>query len=69
MKLGIALQYYYEVAPKGYLASGDAYTRRYNEITIDIHRKTKFKILHKPLFYLFTLTLLCSFPNFRGKVK
>ena len=32
---------YYKVAPQGYLASGDAYTRRYDEIIIDIPRKTK----------------------------
>ena len=34
-------RYYYKVAPQGYLASGDAYTRRYDEIIIDIPRKTK----------------------------
>ena len=34
-------RYYYKVAPQGYLASGDAYTRRYDEIIVDIPRKTK----------------------------
>ena len=33
--------YYYKVAPQGYLASGDAYTHRYDEIIIDIPRRTK----------------------------
>ena len=33
--------YYYKVAPQGYLAIGDAYTRRYDKIIIDIFRKTK----------------------------
>ena len=33
--------YYYKVAPQGYLAIGDAYTRRYDKIIIDISRKTK----------------------------
>ena len=33
--------YYYKVAPQGYLASGDAYTHRYDDIIIDLHRKTK----------------------------
>lgn len=34
-------RYYYKVAPQGYLASGDAYTRRYDEIIVDTPRKTK----------------------------
>ena len=29
------------MAPQGYLASGNAYTRRYDKIIIDIPRKTK----------------------------
>ena len=29
------------MAPQGYLASGDAYTCRYDEIIVDIPRKTK----------------------------
>ena len=35
-------RYYYKVAPQGYLASGDAYTRGYDEIVVDIPRKTKY---------------------------
>ena len=31
----------YRVAPQGYIASGDAYTRRFDEIIVDIPRKTK----------------------------
>ena len=31
----------YRVAPQGYIASGDAYTRRFDEIVSDIPRKTK----------------------------
>ena len=34
-------RYYYKVAPQGYLANGDAYTRRYDEIIVDIPRKIK----------------------------
>ena len=34
-------RYFYKVAPQGYLASGDAYIRRYDEIIIDMPRKTK----------------------------
>ena len=33
--------YRYLVAPQGYIASGDGYSRRYDEIVADIHRKTK----------------------------
>lgn len=31
----------YRVAPQGYIASGDSYTRRFDEIAMDIPRKTK----------------------------
>jgi len=34
-------RYRYRVAPQGFLASGDAYSRRFNEIIRDIERKTK----------------------------
>ena len=34
-------RYRYCVAPQGYIASGDAYTRRFDEIVMDIPRKTK----------------------------
>ena len=34
-------RYHYCTAPQGYLASGDGYTRRYNEIVADIPQKTK----------------------------
>ena len=34
-------RYRYCVAPQGYLASGDAYTRRFDEIALDFPRKTK----------------------------
>ena len=34
-------RYRYCVAPQGYIASGDGYTRRYDEITSDVPRKTK----------------------------
>ena len=34
-------RYRYRVAPQGYLASGDGYTRRFDEIVMDIPRKTK----------------------------
>ena len=34
-------RYRYRVAPQGYLSSGDAYTRRYDEITANIKNKTK----------------------------
>ena len=34
-------RYRYKVAPQGYIASGDAYTRRSDEITMDFPRKTK----------------------------
>ena len=34
-------RYCYKTAPQGYIASGDAYTRRYNEIVADIPSKTK----------------------------
>lgn len=33
--------YQYKVAPQGAAASGDAYTRRYDEIIADVERKTK----------------------------
>jgi hypothetical protein len=31
----------YRVAPQGYIASGDGYTRRFDEIVMDFPRKTK----------------------------
>ena len=34
-------RYRYLVAPQGYIASGDGYSRRYDEIVADIPRKTK----------------------------
>lgn len=34
-------RYWYKVAPQGYLASGDAYTRRYDAIIADIKDKVK----------------------------
>ena len=34
-------RYRYRVAPQGYIASGDGYTRRYDEIVADITQKTK----------------------------
>jgi len=34
-------RYRYKTAPQGYLASGDGYTRRYDEIVSDIPNKTK----------------------------
>ncbi len=34
-------RYRYKVAPQGYIASGDGYTRRYDEIVSDIEDKTK----------------------------
>ncbi|MEE4247997.1 MAG: reverse transcriptase family protein, partial [Kangiellaceae bacterium] len=34
-------RYRYKVAPQGYIASGDAYTRRYDEIVSGIQKKTK----------------------------
>ena len=35
-------RYYYKVVPKGYLATKEAYTRKYDKIITDIPRKTKF---------------------------
>ena len=34
-------RYRYRVCPQGYIASGDAYTRRFDEIISDIENKTK----------------------------
>ena len=34
-------RYRYKVAPQGYIASGDGYTRRFDEIVADFPRKTK----------------------------
>ena len=34
-------RYRYRVAPQGFLASGDAYSRRFDEIISDVERKTK----------------------------
>jgi hypothetical protein len=34
-------RYRYKTAPQGYIASGDGYTRRYDEIVTDIPNKTK----------------------------
>jgi len=34
-------RYRYKTAPQGYIASGDGYTRRYDEIVSDIPNKTK----------------------------
>ena len=34
-------RYRYRTAPQGYIASGDGYTRRFNEIVSDIPKKTK----------------------------
>ena len=34
-------RYRYRVAPQGFLASGDAYSRRFDEIITDVERKTK----------------------------
>ena len=34
-------RYRYKVAPQGFLASGDAYSRRFDEIIADMERKTK----------------------------
>jgi len=34
-------RYRYRVSPQGYIASGDGYTRRYDEIVADIPQKTK----------------------------
>ena len=34
-------RYRYKVAPQGYIASGDGYTRRFDEIVMDFPRKTK----------------------------
>ena len=34
-------RYRYKTAPQGYIASGDGYTRRYDEIVADIANKTK----------------------------
>ena len=34
-------RYRYRVAPQGYIASGDGYTRRFDEIIMDFPRKTK----------------------------
>ena len=34
-------RYRYKTASQGYIASGDAYTRRYDEIVADIPNKTK----------------------------
>ena len=34
-------RYRYKVCPQGYIASGDAYTRRFDEIISDINNKTK----------------------------
>lgn len=34
-------RYRYETAPQGYIASGDGYTRRYDEIVAHIQNKTK----------------------------
>ena len=31
----------YKVAPQGYIASGDAYTKRYDDITIDVKNMVK----------------------------
>ena len=35
------LSFCYRVAPQGYIASGDGYTRRFDEIVMDVPRKTK----------------------------
>jgi len=45
--------YQYKVAPQGYIASGDGYTRRFDEITSDIPNKTK----------CIDDTLLCYLPH------
>ncbi|CAC5390778.1 unnamed protein product [Mytilus coruscus] len=37
-------RYRYKTAPQGYIASSDAYTRRYHEIVADIPNKTKCRI-------------------------
>ena len=34
-------RYRYRVAPQGFLANGDAYSRRFDEIITDVERKTK----------------------------
>ena len=34
-------RYRYKVAPQGFLASGDGYSRRFDEIIVDLERKTK----------------------------
>ena len=34
-------RYRYRMAPQGFLASGDGYTRRFDEIIADVERKTK----------------------------
>ena len=34
-------RYRYKVAPQGFLASGDGYSRRYDKIIADVERKTK----------------------------
>ena len=34
-------RYGYKTAPEGYIASGDRYTRRYDELVSDVHNKTK----------------------------
>jgi hypothetical protein len=34
-------RYRYKTAPQGYIASGDGYTRRYDEVVTDIPNKTK----------------------------
>ena len=34
-------RYRYKIAPQGYIASGDGYTRRYDEVVADIPNKTK----------------------------
>ena len=38
-------RYYYKVAPQGYLASRDAYTRLYDEIIIHLERQNAFMTL------------------------
>ena len=41
LNIGIWGRYRYKMAPQGWLASGDAYTHRYNQITSNIDRHIK----------------------------
>ena len=61
-------RYQYLLAPQGHVASGDSYTRRYNDIIADVPRKSRIvddvllhdQSINEAFFHVFEYLQLCA---------